>query len=176
MPNPWDYAGKANATEHAHQTALFMWANMAVQFGLKAADCKDAYSVAGLAQAWAHEWRDQLPQLKWLHAIKNQGHGDRVRGNQSAAEGVKAGVSDIFLPFPMDCKEGSGIYTGNGYATYCGLYIEMKRPERRNHKDGGMSKEQLDFQAYVRQQGYACEPAYGWQHARDIILKYLGRG
>lgn len=170
MPNPWDYAGKATATEHAHQTALFMWANMAVQFGLKAADCKDAYSVAGLAQAWAHEWRDQLPQLQWLHAIKNQGHGDRIRGNQSAAEGVKAGVSDIFLPWARPHLPAISQTGANG------LYIEMKRPEKRNHKDGGMSKEQLDFQAYVREQGYACEPAYGWEHARDIILKYLGRG
>jgi hypothetical protein len=82
------------------------------------------------------------------------------------AEGVKAGVFDIFLPVP---KEAYGIEPcGYMQLDYCGLYIELKR------KDGGKaSTEQLDFQNDMHQAGYKAEICHGWEAARDCILEYL---
>src|SRR5438045_2390363 len=99
MKTPWQYAD-ASGTEHAHQTALFMWANMAARFGSAIANNVDAYLKPGAAEAIAKRMGNSfsLPELQFLHAIKNAGHGDAVRGARSAAEGVKAGVPDIFLP------------------------------------------------------------------------------
>ncbi|MFO4987381.1 hypothetical protein RCK87_26925, partial [Salmonella enterica subsp. enterica serovar 1,4,[5],12:i:-] len=54
----------------------------------------------------------QIPQLKRLFAIHNQGHGDKIRGNRAKAEGVKKGVPDLMLPVVID-----------GYA---GLFVELK--------------------------------------------------
>lgn len=173
MRDPWTYA--ASGTEFANQVALFMWANMARTFGLQAANCKPAYSTAGLAQAWLTEHNDRLPQLQWLHAVKNQGHGDAIRGARSAAEGVKAGVFDTFLPVARSWQWGSQppFQIGQDNPLQCqynGLYIELKRPGK--HK---ASAEQETFQRDMRAAGYAAEICVGWEAARDCILKYLGK-
>lgn len=66
---PEDYA-KAG-TEHAHQTALFMWASQV---------------------------REALPELKWMYAIPNGGERNVAVAGRLKAEGVKSGVSDVCLP------------------------------------------------------------------------------
>ena len=162
-PNPWDYADKSGK-EHAHQAALFMWANMAVFNGFYVANFKEAYTVPG----WALKncQGDLVPQLKWMHAIHNQGHGDVIRGAVGKAEGVKAGVFDIFLPVPVSRPGG---YNGALPATHnAGLYIEMKVDKNQP------SNQQLEFQAYAKSMHYAAEVAWGWLEARKIICAYLG--
>ncbi len=177
MKSPWETA--AVGREFSEQTALFQWAAMATSFGLRAANDPLSYKVEGHAKAvFQSSWADQVPQLTWLHAIKNQGHGDAVRGARSAMEGVKAGVSDVFLPVPIGYEvrysdqvapfEG-GLYGRDG-RTYCGLYVELKR----QGKNGGASDKQLEFQSDIRDSGYACEICVGWEAARDVILQYLG--
>lgn len=171
MPNvnPWDYAEKSGK-EHAHQTALFMWANMAQRFGLTAADLKDAYIKAGVAQELLAARGDIIPQLKWLHAIHNQGRdpgqAGRIRGAIAKAEGVKAGVFDIFLPVPIRL---AGAFNGALPAQhYHGFYLEMKVGNNQ------MSAEQAEFAADMTKFGYACECAWGWLEARKKLLTYLG--
>ena len=115
-----------SGTEHGHQTALFAWAALNAK----------AY-----------------PMLKWMFAIKNVEKGGKIAGAMAKAEGVKAGVSDIFLP-----------YAKNGYH---GLFIEMKKP------DGKASTIQLEFQSDMSTIDYACCIAYSWAEARDYILLYL---
>lgn len=161
MPlDPWSYAEKTG-TEHAHQTALFMWANMACNFGLLQANDKESYKLSGYAKRNYEERGGPLmPQLKWLHAIHNQGHGDAIRGGKARAEGVKAGVFDCFLP----CAARISVY--NAY--YHGLYLELKVGKNKP------SEKQLEFMADMREGGYAAEVAYGWLDARDKILAYLG--
>lgn len=166
--NPWDYAAKTRK-EHAEQVALFMWANMAMRFGLTAANMPEAYTVKGEAIKQLHYNSDAIAELKWLHAVHNQGHGDAIRGAQAKAEGVKAGVADIFLPVrklfshPEDPE-------GRTVVQACGLYIELKK------KDSGKPHaEQLEFQADMRAAGYKCEIIHGWELARDEILRYLGK-
>lgn len=160
--DPWSYADTGK--EHSHQVALFMWANMAEKFGLGAAEMPASYNTKGFAKAWFEEFGGPLvPKLKWFHAISNHGSGFGRK-----AEGVKTGVSDMFLPVPTQKS-----YNDIGWLI-CGFYIELKRPLIDGKKAGVVSKEQLNFQTDMREAGYACEIAYGWLEARDAILKYLG--
>ncbi len=163
-PNPWYYAERSGL-EHAHQAALFMWVNMAVNFGRIAADTKDSYSVPGRALQLS-EANDKIPELRWFHAIHNQGHGDKIRGAHAKAEGVKAGVFDMFLPV---FRRVSGAHNLAMPATYkCGLYLELKVGYNQP------SAEQLAFQAFARSMHFEAEIAWGWIEARTKLLQYLG--
>jgi len=181
--DPWSYASKTSS-EHAEQVALFMWANMAMRFGPNIANDPHSYNVKGFALEQFKgkgglgyiRYSETLPQLKWLHAISNHGAGFGRK-----AEGVKKGVSDIFLPVPRYV----GLVASRLHGTqpcavpetnqaFCGLYIELKRRDTANQKAGKPSPEQLEFQTDMRAAGYACALAYGWEQARDQILRYLG--
>jgi hypothetical protein len=163
--DPWTYAEKSGK-EHAHQAALFMWANMARMFGLLAANDIECYRQAGYAKhhytqhgkGEVNQFGDCVPQLKWLHAIHNQGHGDAIRGAKAKAEGVRAGVADLFLPVPMPRLP---------HSIYCGLYLELKVGLNTP------SAIQLEFMEDMRQAGYAADWAKGWLEARQKILAYL---
>lgn len=175
--DPWSYAAKTR-NEHAEQVALFMWANMARNFGVEAAANVSSYIVPGFAlknwglQGFGSRFDDirgesvavmsahGIEKLAWLHAIHNQGHGDAIRGGKAKAEGVKAGVADVFLPVPMTYYDTD--------IEFSGLYLELKR------KEGGTpSIDQLCFQRDMRAAGYKCEIVHGWELARDEILSYL---
>lgn len=157
--DPWTYA---KTTEHSHQVALFMWAAMAEKFGLLQADDPESYKLAGYAQRNYYERGGPLlSQLKWLHAVHNQGHGDAIRGAKARAEGVKAGVADIFLPVPM---LPFGMFEPTRYH---GLYIELKVG------NGKPSDIQNEFMSDMINNGYYSCIVYGWLEARKIILDYL---
>jgi hypothetical protein len=163
-PNPWDYAERSGL-EHAHQAALFMWANMAVNFGRIAADTRAAYTEAGRALKISEGTNDKIPQLRWLFAVHNQGHGDKIRGAHAKAEGVKAGVFDTFLPVPIVIPGAhNGAFPAKHYA---GLFVELKVGYNQPSAD------QLAFQAYARSMHYAAEIAWGWIEARAKLLEYL---
>jgi hypothetical protein len=150
-----------SGTEHGEQRALFAWAAMATNYGLAAADNDGSYLVAGVAKSISGTTplgeQFCLPQLKWLHAIHNQGHGDKIRGAHAKAEGVKVGVSDLFLPVPIINP------------LRCGLYIEMKRL-----KGGVESDEQETFRNDMTAAGYKAVVCHGWREARQAIVEYLG--
>lgn len=112
---------------------------------------------------WAAQNLKQYPQLKWLHAIPN------ANSHKQVAEGCRAGISDIFLPFPNNCLDGTG-----NFKLYSGLYIELKVEKRRNQKNGGCSEDQLEFIDYANKVGYKALVCYSWTEARDAILDYLG--
>lgn len=160
MPNPWDYA---KASEHSHQAALFMWANMACHYGLHVANHKEAYT----EQGWAikHARGDLVPQLKWLHAIHNQGHGDAIRGGKAKAEGVKAGVFDMFLPVPISFNRQD--HDGPTKISFHGLYLELKVG------NNNPSDKQIEFGQDMAIANYRARTAWGWLEARQIILAYL---
>lgn len=162
-PNPWDYAERSGA-EHAHQAAIFMWANMAVRFGYHVANHKEAYTVQGWALKNARG--DLIPKLKWLHAIHNQGHGDAIRGAKAKAEGVKAGVFDMFLPVPME-QPRQLLSNPPIRVFWHGLYLELKVGKNQPSND------QLEFKRDMEAAGYATAIAWGWLDARKIILDYL---
>jgi hypothetical protein len=116
----------AAGTEHAHQCALFCWISKQIE---------------------------QYPELQWVFAIPNGGERSASQAARLKAEGVKSGVSDIFLPFP---KKG-----------YSGFFIEMKKPK------GKESKEQKEFGSFVTVQGFLYSCCIGWEEARDAIKWYL---
>ena len=173
--DPWSYAAKTR-NEYAEQVALFMWANMACNFGLQAANDPLSYSVPGHAQGYGTWRNDIIPQLKWLHAIKNAGHGDAIRGAMSKAEGVKPGVPDIMLPVPVQCRLEiePGRFSG-GLIWKHGLYIELKRLKSKRGAAGKTSPVQEDWRDYLKSAGYAVEVCHGWEAARNAILHYLGK-
>lgn len=67
--------------------------------------------------SWANWNMNRYPELKWLHHVPNGGSRNKQEAVKLKQMGVKAGVSDLCLPYPK------GIY--------CGLYIEMKFGDNR---------------------------------------------
>ena len=112
--------------EHDHQVALLRWANL---------------------QAGA------MPVLRLLFAIPNGGARNIVVAGKLKAEGVKAGVPDLFLPAPR------GVYHG--------LFIELKAPK------GKVQANQKEWLAALGLQGYRSVVCYGWEEAKDTIMQYL---
>lgn len=192
MPNPFDYCLKTNS-EFSHQASLFMWANMAVRFGVRAADDIKSYEVKGYAANIALDQTDIIPELNYLFAIHNQGHGDAIRGGKAKAEGVKAGAPDVCLPvvrpWPPEGRQGGlqegpgrvqasggleacvGISGGLGF--YAALYMELKRPKVSGSAKGVASNDQLRWIEFLKLQGCRVEVCYGWLEAKEVILDYV---
>lgn len=120
----------AKDSEHSHQTALFAWAALSV---------------------------GKYPQLKWMFAIPNGGLRDIRTATNLKAEGVKAGVPDVFLPCAGGGKD----------AWHSGLFIEMKVGKNKPSKD------QEEYISYLKEAGYYCVVCYTWNVARDAIIAYL---
>jgi hypothetical protein len=147
-----------SGTEHANQMALFCWANMAMRYGFPTADDMASYAGGPLTQPLAHF---HYPSLKWLHAIPNAGaRGNKIAAAQLKAEGVKAGVADIFLPVPVNSRP----------YRYAGLYIELKRLDG---KPSDVSAEQKEFGEFVQYVGYQWHVCFGWRAAATRIRDYL---
>ena len=104
--------------------------------------------------AWAAYASGKYPELDLMHHIPNGGKRSKAEAARFKAQGVKAGVPDIFLP----CPKGG----------YHGLYIELKRV-----KGGRVSAAQEEFIAALRLQGYRVEVCFGMEQAREVILEYL---
>lgn len=141
-------------TESAIQKALFAYLAVARRWGW---DCADRYG-NGEALTLAEAMRDDdaIPELRWCFAVPNGGKRDAITAGRMKAEGVKAGVLDIFWPL----KRG----------LYSGLWLEMKKPGCK------LSPEQIDFIAHAEAQGYRCAVAYSWREAADIIRNYFEIG
>lgn len=157
-----------SGTEHAHQTALFAYAAVAYLHGF---DVADDWAVDG-PQAFKKSPRasnpdapPKVPALEWFHAIHNQGHGDKVRGGMAKAEGVRKGIADTFLPWPV--------------AGWHGLYIEMKKPAEKPKSEkakGGVSDEQAKFGEYAKGVGYGFMVCYSWREAANALRSYIEWG
>lgn len=118
---------------------------------------------------WAQQNLHLYPQLKWMFAVPNGGYRDKRTAGKLKATGVKAGVPDIWLPVSKKEVWGASL----GKITF-GLIIELKiRTKRRTDPLAGTSDEQKEWLEQLRQQGYAVHVCYGWEDARDRIVKYL---
>ena len=114
-------------SEHQEQCALFEWA------------------------AW-NQSKDAA--LNMLYAVPNGGKRDKATAAKLKAEGVKAGVPDVFLPV---ARMG-----------YHGFYIEMKVGKNKT------STEQDAWLEALKAEGYLVDVSYGWQEAAHKIARYLG--
>ena len=116
-----------SGTEESHQTALF------------AAIALDT----------------EYPQLRLLLAIPNGGLRNKITAAKLKAQGVKAGVPDLFLPVAR--------------GRYHGLWIEMK-------KEGGkLSEAQNIWARWLFDEGYGHFIAFSWEQAAAILENYLRR-
>lgn len=102
---------------------------------------------------WARWNVNKYPELKWLHHIPNGGSRNKREAVKLKQMGVKAGVSDICLPYPK------GIY--------CGLYIEMKFGNNRK------TEEQKAFLQDMEEAGHFVATCYSAEDAVKVIEEYL---
>lgn len=103
---------------------------------------------------WARLQAGKYPELQYLYHVPNGGRRDAKEAAMLKAEGVRAGVPDLFLP----AARGG----------YHGLYIELKRK-----KGGKLSREQEQWLAYLNSAGYRALCIHGWENAANEILKYV---
>jgi hypothetical protein len=98
-------------------------------------------------------YEGKYPELRWIHAIPNGGKRHVATAVKMKAEGVKAGVWDVFVPVAVDDK--------------CGCYIEMKYGSNK------FTSKQVQFQHEVGDayEWYCCYSAIEAAHA---IGEYLG--
>lgn len=103
---------------------------------------------------WASWNINRYPELKWLFHVPN---GGGSRNKQEAVKlkqmGVKAGVSDLELPYPK--------------GSYCGLFIEMKFGDNRQQKT------QKEFLADMAAAGHFVVTCYSAEEAIRVIEEYL---
>lgn len=102
--------------------------------------------------SWAAWNERQYPELKWLHHIPNGGSRNKAEAVKLKQMGVKAGVSDLCLPYPK------GIY--------CGLYIEMK------FGDGKHQKSQKEFLTDMAVVGHYVATCYTSEDAVEVLREY----
>lgn len=104
------------------------------------------------------EWRDlmvnQFPELRLLIHIGNGEWRHPATAAKLKRMGVKAGVSDLFLP----------VARGGWH----GLWVEMKRK-----KGGTLSLAQKDWIEDMTEQHYMAVRADGAEEACDVIYRYL---
>lgn len=101
---------------------------------------------------WTQYNMNRYPELKWLHHIPNGGSRNRLEAVKLKQMGVKAGVSDLCLPYPK------GIY--------CGLYVEMKFGSNRQQDT------QKEFLADMAAAGHFVATCYSAEEAISIITEY----
>jgi hypothetical protein len=114
-----------NHYEHDQQVALFQWRAMSVYSDI---------------------------ELKWMHSnLTGAFFGSWATTNRIKAEGMKKGIWDIYIPWPVQ--------------KYCGCYVEMKSPGNK------LTPDQAEFQRDNPR--YYFIVAYDWVQAKDAIIQYL---
>lgn len=118
-----------------------------------AAARRDEHAEQAALIRWAQIQACRLPALGLLFAIPNGGRRDAVTGARLKAEGVRAGVPDLCLPWPA--------------GGWHGLWIELKAA------GGSASPEQRQWIGRLRAAGYRAEVCVGWEAAARVLLDYL---
>ena len=104
-------------------------------------------------QAALFSWAQYYPELKWMHAIPNGGSRNKAEAANLKRQGVKAGISDIFIPLAR--------------GGYHGMYIEMKFGKNKP------TEKQKEFMQYAENEGYYTAVCYSADEAIKKIEKYL---
>ena len=121
---------------------------------------KNMTATEGAEQATLFSWAEmrsiKYPELRLLFHIPNGGSRGKAEAARFKAEGVKAGVPDLFLPVAR--------------GPYHGLFIEMKR-----QSGGRTSEAQRKWLAALAAEGYFTTVCYGWKEAAELIEDYLKR-
>jgi hypothetical protein len=108
--------------------------------------------------AWARLYEDKIPALRLMFAVPNAARRSPRQAAWLKAEGMKAGVPDIWLPVPM----------GNAH----GLVIELKS-QRSDGRWGTVTLEQREWLDLLAARGYTTAVCLGAQEAMRTIATYL---
>lgn len=103
----------------------------------------------------------------YLFHIPNGGARRALEAARLQAQGVKAGVSDYFLPLPVR----SGVKRADGsipVVSYAGLWVELKA------EGGRVTKDQSRWLLRMHRAGYCAVLAFGWHEAARAAGNYLG--
>lgn len=103
--------------------------------------------------SWANWNVNRYPELRWLFHVPNGGSRNKQEAVKFKQMGVKAGVSDLCLPFPR--------------GMYCGLFIEMKYGNNRQQDT------QKEFLADMAEAGHFVATCYSAEEAIKVIEEYL---
>jgi VRR-NUC domain-containing protein len=123
-----------------------------------------------LSKKIATEAQEQMALIQWAHthpicrdyliAIPNGGSRHPREAANLKRQGVRAGVSDLFLAYPV---------IGPWPQINAGLWIELKRRSKARVTD-----EQVTWIDRMNAIGYFAIVAFGWEEAKRMILSYLG--
>lgn len=115
--------------------------------------------------------RRRYPMLRFLYAIPNGARTSQSVANRLKAEGMKAGVPDLCLPFPITTNPKALFnYQTDTVKIFHGLYIEMKSKDTK----GRVSTVQKEWLEYLDSVGYKVAVAWTAEEAIQIIEDYLG--
>lgn len=106
----------------------------------------------------AYRWREDFKRSLFF-AVPNAAKRSVRLAARMKAEGMTAGVSDILYLQPR--------------GPYCYLAIEMKTPDRRNEKRGGLSTDQEGFLADAAGEGACVDVCYGADEAIAVFTRYM---
>jgi len=142
---------KIATTEADHQKAIIKWADDMVKFKPK--------------KYW---------MLEFLFAVPNEGkHKVQYRMHQKAM-GLRAGVLDLWLPYPIRRKEWFEEHQSDCVQVeiikYPGLIIELKSKDTK----GKVSPDQKKWIEYLTGQGYRVEVCWSADEAIKVLEDYLG--
>lgn len=115
-------------------------------------ETREQMAVIQWARLQAKANPEKYPGLDWLHCSLNGVKLTAVQARIAKAMGMKAGISDLFLPV----KRGE----------FSGLVIEMKAGKNKP------TQEQLDYLNHMASQGFAAMWCAGAVAAIDTIKAY----
>jgi len=116
---------------------------------------------------WARIMEHRYTPLKWMYAIPNGGARHIVAARKLKAEGVKAGVPDLCLPYPIVYNGGKKPLMCGEVTQWHGLYIEMKT------KGGAVNPDQKEWIKYLLSVGYMVAVCWTAEEAIQELTNYL---
>jgi len=115
---------------------------------------------------WIDLMKGQIPELELVFAIPNGGHRHKAVAAKLRAEGVRAGIPDIFIACPREIITG-GYQVGPRAESFGGLFIELKAGKNKTTE----SQDEWIFR--LKNAGYKVAVCYGFEEAKREILGYL---
>lgn len=111
-------------------------------------------------QAAYFTWASHIKEIRDLaFHVPNGGNRNLREATRLKKQGVRPGVSDIFIPIAR--------------GGYFGLWIELKIPLTKGTKKAKVSASQKKWISLMLEQGYEAQVCYGWPAAKAITLEYL---
>lgn len=107
---------------------------------------------------WAELQSGRVPALRMLFAIPNGGWRDPVTAAKLKAEGVRAGIPDLFLARPRYC----------GVVWAAGLFIEVKRGTM-----GRVREQQALWAGALKEAGYSVRVVRSVDEGINCLKEYL---